>query len=130
MGGREGIHVPDQHHLTMRATGDAIPHPGGVTASPEMLAPLRHCGQGCSAWAGTGGVCSYPVVVPRPCVDRQLDVLGWCTSGTSLLTKRCCPQTPVSASAPDVPLKDLDDLNCQTPPATCTPLQPDQSCFP
>lgn len=49
MGGREGIHVPVQHHLIMRATGDAIPHPGGVTASPGMVAPLRHCGQSCSA---------------------------------------------------------------------------------
>lgn len=75
MGGREGVHVPVQHHLTMRATGDAIPHPGGVTASPEMVAPLRHWGQSCSAWADTGGVCLYPVVVPRACVDRQLDVL-------------------------------------------------------
>ena len=54
MGGREGIHVPVQHHLIMRATGDAIPHPGGVTASPDMVAPLRHYGQSCSAWADTG----------------------------------------------------------------------------
>lgn len=47
VGGREGIDIAIQHHLIVRATGNAIPHPGGATASLEMVASLRCCDQNC-----------------------------------------------------------------------------------
>lgn len=105
--------------------GDCLTRDGGSSKTlwPKLQCLGRHRGSLLIPHGGTKSLW-------KSLDDHQLEVLRWRTSGTSLLTKRCCPQTSVRASAPDVPLKHLDHLNCQTPPATCTPPQPDQSCFP